>query len=135
MQQITVLVPNHLGIAAEITCALAERQINIIEIDVNAVDDHGVIVLTVDRYDDALKVLRSHGFQAMTHDALLIKLADKSGALAAIAVRLRDANLDLRSMHIIRREQGFALVSLVSSDNAQAAQVLADVLVVDSSAR
>jgi hypothetical protein len=135
MQQITVLVPNHLGIAAEITCALAERQINIMEIDVNAIDDHGVIVLTVDRYDEALKVLRDHGFQAVTQDAILIKLVDKSGALASIAVRLRDANLDLRSMHIIRRDEGTALVSLVSSDNAKASQVLADVLVVDTTAR
>ena len=135
MQQLTVLVPNHLGVAAELTCALAERQVNILEIDVNAVDDHGVIVLRVDNYDEALKALRDHGFQAITQDALLIKLQDKSGALAAIAVRLRDANLDLRSMHIIRREEGTALVSLVSSDNVRASQVLSDVLVVDTSGK
>lgn len=135
MQQITVLVPNRPGVAAGVTSALAERGVNILEIDVDSVDDHGVIVLGVDNCDEALKALRDHGYQAITQEALLIQLADEPGALAIIAARLRDAELDLRSLHILRREKGGALVSLISSDNARASQILADVLVVDAPAK
>lgn len=131
MKQIAVFVPNECGIAATIASLLAERGVNIEELDIDAVEDHGLIVLTVDLYDEALRALRDHGFKAITQDALLIKLEDKPGALAVIAVRLKDAGLDLRSMHIHRRENGWAFATLVASNNKMAAIVLQDVLAVE----
>lgn len=131
MKQIAVFVPNECGIAATIASLLAKRGVNIEELDIDAVEDHGLIVLTVDLYDEALRALRDHGFKAITQDALLIKLEDKPGALAVIAVRLKDAGLDLRSMHIHRRENGCAFATLVTSNNKMAAIVLQDVLAVE----
>jgi hypothetical protein len=131
MKQLAVLVPNELGIAARLTACLAERGINIEEIDVESVADHGIVVLSVDRYDEALRALSDHGFRVITQDTLLVRLEDKPGALAAVALRLRDAGLDLRSMHILRREASSTTASLVCSDNARAAEVLKDVLVVE----
>jgi hypothetical protein len=95
------------------------------------VEDHGIVVLSVDRYDEALRALSDQGFRVITQDTLLVRLEDKPGALAAIAVRLKDAGLDLRSMHILRRDSGNTVASLVASDNAKAAEVLRDVLVVE----
>jgi len=131
MKQLTVLVPNEHGIAARLTTALAERGINIEEIDVESVADHGIVVLSVDRYDEALRALSDHGFRAITQDTLLVRLEDRPGALATVAMRLRDAGLDLRSMHILRRDATTTTASLVCSDNARAAEVLRDVLVVE----
>ncbi|MBB5031852.1 ACT domain-containing protein [Prosthecobacter vanneervenii] len=131
MKQLTVLVPNEHGIAARLTAALAERGINIEEIDVESVADHGIVVMSVDRYDEALRALSDHGFRAITQDTLLVRLEDRPGALAAVALRLRDAGLDLRSMHILRRDATTTTASLVCSDNARAAEVLRDVLVVE----
>jgi hypothetical protein len=131
MKQLTVLVPNELGIAARLTTCLAERGINIEEIDVESVADHGIVVLSVDRYDEALRVLSDEGFRVITQDTLLVRLEDKPGALAAVAVRLKDAGIDLRSMHILRRDDSGTIASLVCSDNALAAEVLRDVLVVE----
>ena len=129
MKQLTVLVPNKTGVAAEITACLAEKNINIEEIEIEGVEDRGIVVLTVDRYDEALRVLSDRGFRVITQDTLLIRLQDKPGALATVAMRLKDANLDLRSMHILSREPAGTIVSLVSSDNLRAAEVLRDVLV------
>src|SRR5688572_29373636 len=131
MIQLTVLVPNEPGIAARLTTCLAERGVNIEEIDIEGVEDRGIVVLTVDRYDEALRALGEHGFRAITQNTLLIRLEDRPGALATVAMRLRDAGLDLRSMHILRRQEGGTIASLVASDNAKAAEVLRDVLVVD----
>ncbi len=129
MKQITVLVPNEIGVAARITTCLAERGVNIEEIDIEEVDDHGLVVLSVDQYDEALRALRDEGFRAVTQDTLLVRLEDKPGALAVVAVRLKDAGLDLRSMHILRRDGGFTYASLVASDNVKAAGLLKDVVV------
>lgn len=132
MKQLTVLVRNETGVAAEIATCLAERGVNIEEIDIEGVEDRGIVVLSVDRYDEALRALRDHGFHAITQDVLLVRLEDKPGALAAIAVRLKDAGIDLRSMHILRRDEGGTIASLVASDPAKAAELLKDVLVTKS---
>lgn len=129
MKQLTVLVPNEIGIAASIAACLAQCGVNIEEIDIEGVEDRGIVVLKVDRYDEALRALSDGGFRAVTQDALLVRLEDKPGALAAIAMRLKDANLDLRSMHILRRDAGGTIASLVASDNGRAGEVLKDVLV------
>ena len=131
MKQITVLVRNEVGVAATVAAALAERGVNIEAFDIEGVEDRGIIVLTVDKYDEALRALHDHGFKAITQDVLLVRLEDRPGALASVARRLKDASLDLRSMHIVRREAGTTLASLVASDPAKAAEVLRDLLVVE----
>ena len=134
MKLLHVLAPNQPGVLARITEALAAAGVNIEDFDVESHDEEGIISLTVDKYDEALRVLRDLGYRAITQDTLLIRLDDKPGALAKIAVRLKDAGLDLRSMHIVRRSGAFSIVSLVASDNARAAAVLRDVLIGDSPA-
>ncbi len=129
MKQLTVLVPNKPGQLAILTEKLAAASVNIESFDVESQGEDGLIVLMVDRYGEALRALRDAGYKAVTQDTLLIRLEDKPGALAKIAVRLTDAGLDLRSMHIVRRSGEFSIVSLVASDNVAAAGVLRDVLI------
>ena len=131
MKQLTVLVPNRTGVAASVMSALAEHDVNIEEFDIEGMEERGIIVLSVDKYDEALRALRDHGYKAITQDTLLVRLKDRPGALAAVAVKLRDAGLDLRSMHIVRRDAGETLASLVTSDHARAAEILRDLLVVE----
>ena len=131
MKQITVLAPNRTGILADITAALAERGVNIEDIDVEGMTDDGIVVLTVDQYDLALRTLRDHGYKAISQEALIVRLEDRPGALAEVAVRLRNAGLDVRSMHIAHRDAGRTLASLVVSDPTRAAEVLSDVIVVE----
>ncbi|MEO6741871.1 MAG: ACT domain-containing protein [Chthoniobacteraceae bacterium] len=129
MKLLHVLAPNQPGILARIAEALAAAGVNIEDFDVESHNAEGIISLSVDKYDEALHVLRDLGYRAITQDTLVIRLEDKPGALAKIAVRLKDAGLDLRSMHIVRRAGEFSIVSLVASDNAAAAAVLRDVLI------
>jgi hypothetical protein len=129
MKLLHVLAPNRHGVFARITEALAAAGVNIEDFDVESHDAEGIVSLTVDKYDAALHVLRDLGYRAITQDTLLIRLEDKPGALATVAVRLKDAGLDLRSMHIVRRSGKFSIVSLVASDNVRAAAVLRDVLI------
>ena len=129
MKQLTVLVPNQPGQLAKISEVLAARGINIEDFDVESHGADGLISLTVDKYDAALRALRDAGFRAVTQDTLLIRLEDKPGALAAVAVRLKDAGIDLRSMHIVRRTESVSIATLVTDQNAKAAEVLKDVLI------
>jgi hypothetical protein len=129
MKLITVLVPNKPGQFAGIAEALARREVNVESFSAEGHGEDGFIMLTVDKYDEALRALHDARYKAVSQDALLIRLEDRPGALATVAVRLKDACLDLRSMHIVRRTGDFSIVSLVASDNARAAAVLRDVLI------
>ena len=129
MKQLTVLAPNQPGQLPLITEALAKYDVNIEDFDVESHGAEGLISLTVDKYDDALRALRDEGYRAVTQDTLLIRLEDKPGALATIALRLKEAGLDLRSMHIVRRTGNVSIATLVADDNAKAAAILHDVLI------
>ncbi|MDF1814424.1 MAG: ACT domain-containing protein [Verrucomicrobiales bacterium] len=129
MKQITIITENQSGEVATISRLLADLDINIEKFEVEKGEELGVITLTVDKYDAALRAIREAGFQAITQDALLVRLEDKPGALAKIAARFEEKAIGLRSMHIIRRRNGHAHVSIVTTDNEKAGEMLKDVLV------
>lgn len=129
MKQITIITDNQSGEVAKLTNLLGDLGINIEDIEIEKGEEQGVITLTVDKYDDALKAIRDEGFQAITQDAILVRLEDKPGALAQIATRFAEKDIHLRSMHIIQRRKGFAHVTIVTTDNQKASELLADVLV------
>ncbi len=130
MKQITVLTSQDPNELTRVASLLGDAGVNIEDISANNIEETGLIVLSVDQYDKALQALRDARLRAITQDALVIRIEDKPGGLATIARRLRDAGIDLRSMHILRREAGSSsLASLVATDNAKAAIVLADVVV------
>jgi len=129
MKQIAVLVGNRSGVIADLTALLAERGVNLTDIDTDGSDEHGVVHLSVDRYDDALAALAAAGYRAISEDAIVIRLHDEPGALANIALRFKAADINIRSMHILSREQEHVLVSIVSERREEALRLVADVRV------
>lgn len=128
MKQITVVAKGHPDLVAEITEALAARKINIETLEAEEVRGMGVVVFSVDRYDDALQALRDASFHAVTEDALVVQIADEPGALARVARRLADAGIHIRSARIIRRTDGSVVA--ISTDRIQEARdVLKDLLI------
>ena len=129
MKQITILTRKDPAELARVATILGDAGVNIEEMDAEHVEETGIIVLSVDRYDEALRALADHGLRAITQNALVIRIEDKPGALAAIAKELRDAGVDVRSMHILRRDASASLVTLVATDHDKAREILADVVV------
>ena len=130
MKQITIVSNNRPGLAAEITEALAAHNINIENIDAETAGDTAVAILTVDRYDDALNVLNTiPNIRAVSEDAILIRLADKPGALAEIARRFKDANINLRSLRFIHKDSGHGIVAICTERSEEALELVRDVLI------
>ena len=73
-------------------------------------------------------MLRETRFKVFSEDALVVKIEDRPGALAEIAARFKEASVGLRSMHIIRRDAGVSLASIVADDRALAEELVRDVL-------
>ncbi|QQL45423.1 ACT domain-containing protein [Sulfuriroseicoccus oceanibius] len=128
MQEITVFVNNQPGAVADVTATLAAADINIEEIDAEGVVESGVITLCVDQHNEGLAALKAAGFDAHSEDALIIKLEDKPGALAQIAARLKESNINLRSLRIIDHVGSQCLASIVADNQPAARKALKDVI-------
>ena len=129
MKQITIVTDKTPGLVAEISETLAAFQINIETLDAEIIQDHGVVILTVDRYDEALAVLRDAGLPAVSEDAIVIRIADEPGALAKISRRFHDARIYLRSVRIMRRSNGYGVVLLSTERTEEALALVKDVLI------
>ena len=121
--------PGQPGTLAEVTSLLAEAGVNIRSFDAHEDEDHGLISMYVDDYDEALILLKQAGFHPISEDALVVRVLDEPGALARIANRFKEAHINLRSLHIVHRSDGSNLASLVTSDNEAARKLLSDLSV------
>jgi hypothetical protein len=128
VQRIRVVSRNRPGVLAEVTELLASKGISISYIAARAYGNDGVIVVDVGDTDadTALGALTAAGYQAVTEDVLLARIKDRPGALADLSRRLLDAQLDVRGLNMVQRDEDWAVVAIATSDNARARSVLAD---------
>jgi hypothetical protein len=131
MNRIIVMVDNQVGIIADIARALSEAGINVESINTETAGDQGAVILTTDNYDHALYVLNQAGFKAVSDDdALVVRLPDEPGALAKVADSLKQAGVNIQSMHILNRQQGYAMVALTTDDRARAETAIGSAVIV-----
>jgi hypothetical protein len=130
MKQITIITPpDRPGTLADIAERLAARGVNIVQIDVTDDHAHGVVFLEAEPYDEALRALSDAGYHAISEEVLAIRIKDEPGALAKVAARFREPQINIRAMRIVRRDSGWATVILSTSNNDRARELLADCLV------
>lgn len=129
MKEIIIPTPNRPGVVADVSQALADAGVNINEMDAHATEESGVIIITVDRYDEALRALNAAGFDAITEDAIVLKLCNEPGALAKVARRLTDAGINIRSLRIAKHLGDNSLVTLVTDRQDAVRGLLGDIVV------
>ena len=130
MKQITIITAaGRPGIVADIAERLGAAGINIQQSNVSDDLAHGVVFLDAEPYDEALRVLAEAGYDAISEDVLVIQIKDEPGALAKVAARFREPQINIHSMRFMRRDGGWATVILSTNDNARARVLLADCLV------
>ena len=124
VNRIVIMAENEVGVIADITAALAGAGINVESLNAETAGSQGAIILTVDQYDSALYVLNQAGFKAVGDDALVIRLPDEPGSLAAVAERLKNAGVNIQSMHILNRQNGHAMIALTVDDRQLACEAV-----------
>ena len=130
MNRIVIMADNEVGVIADITAALAGEGINLESINTEITSDQGAIILTVDNYDRALYILNGAGFKAVGDDALVIRLPDQPGALAGVAGSLKEAGVNIESMHILSRQAGYAMIALKTDNRAAAIAAIGSEVIV-----
>jgi hypothetical protein len=131
MKNLTIILEDSRNALAKISGLLAEAEVNIEEIDAEEVENTSVMHLTIadDTTDKAYETLRDAGYQVMPQNVLLVRVEDKPGGLAKLAVLLMEAKVNVRSMRIVKREDGECLCAIVPEPFEIAKAVLADKVV------
>jgi hypothetical protein len=129
MKQITIVAEDRPGLAADIASALGAANVNIDTLTAETIGSAMVGILTVDKYDEALRALAAAGFQAFSEEVLVVQLNDRPGELARLMLRFKDAGISLRSMRFIRRSDDKAFVALGTERTQEALELVRDVIV------
>ena len=124
-RRIIVIVPDEPGSLAKVTEAVGEAEINIESIEGRSVGELGVITLQTSNDEAALHALLEADMRAVTSDAIVFHLPDRPGALAGVAQLLGSHGLNVRTIHIVQRLAGHAIIA-VTTDNDDLAVSLLD---------
>jgi hypothetical protein len=125
MNRIIIMANNEVGVIADISRVMADNDINIETMTAQGPGENGVVTLTTDDNDAALRALTDAGFKVVTDDALILQLPDEPGALAKVAQRFKDTGVNIQSLHILARHHGYTTVAL-SADDRTRAETLVD---------
>ncbi len=130
MKQISVVSEDKPGVVALISEVLANHQININSLDAETFGQWAVTLVTVDKYDEALRALRSETtYRILTEDVILVRIEDRPGALAKLARLFRDRGINIRSMRIIQRGANDSAVAISTDKTKEALELVKDILI------
>ncbi len=117
--RIVVIANNEVGVIADITAILANAGINLESINTEVSSEQEAVILTTDNSNRALYVLNQAGYKAVGDEVLVLRLRDEPGTLAQVAGNLKQAGVDIQSMHILNRQGGYAMIALTTNDRAR----------------
>ena len=122
--RIIVIVPDEPGSLAKVTEVLGEAEINIESIDGGSIGELGVLTLRTSDDDAALHALLEADLRAVTSDAIVFRLPDRPGALAGVAQLFGNHQVNVRTIHIVHRLAGHAIVAVTTDDDDKARSLL-----------
>lgn len=129
MKVLTIVQENHPGLLAEVTTLLEKDGIGVKDFTGTSLGDTAVLTLTVGPYLEAFQLLSNAGYKVVASEHLLVRLERHPGALAELSRKLAEANVDVRGMHIVSRDERAGIVALETVDHEKAREVLKDILV------
>ena len=129
MKTITIISKDYTGLMADVTELLTAKQINISSITAELIDTDAFIRLQTEQRTDALKILTEAGFNAVSQDSVIVRIADTPGALAKISRTLAENGIDIRGINMIQQNEGFNVVAISSNQEDKTRDILKEMLV------
>jgi hypothetical protein len=126
---LNIIQEDHPGLLAEVTTVLEEEGIAVHDFAGLSVGKTAVLSLTIERDQEAFRLLSDAGYRVIASEHLLIRLDKHPGALAELSRRLAQANVNVRGMHIVNNDETAGIVALETVDYEKAREVLKDILV------
>ncbi|MFA6907561.1 MAG: ACT domain-containing protein [Candidatus Micrarchaeia archaeon] len=129
MKQITVVVSDKVGVLAELSYLLGKARVNIDAISAEVQGGKSVINLVVSDEKKAEMILKSNGYHVLSGEMLVVKVKDAPGALSDISKKLQRAKINIESIYLLTRGEGYSLDALIVDKPKKAKKVLSEYIV------
>ncbi len=123
MIQLDVDVPDRPGELGKLAAILEEAAVNIDAMSANSGGGHSYISLIVDQPSKARQFLDKAAYASSSRTVLVVRIADRPGALAGLARKLGDAGVDIESV-VHLETMGDHVQLAIGVDNLDAARSL-----------
>ena len=127
VDQISVLIENQTGRMAQLTAALAGKDVDIKGVCVTDTVDYGICRLIVSDTDAAITALTDGGFTASVTKVIAVELDDVPGGLNFVLTTLKDYGISLDyiySINVIEGDKAGIIIKV--GEPEAAAKVLAE---------
>ncbi len=123
MIQLDVELPDRPGELAKLLGILARQSINIDAMSANSGDGRTYVGLITDQPIKARQSLAKAGYACAQHTVIIVRVDDTPGAFAALARKLGDAGVNIRSV-VHLESVGDSVQLAIGVDNREAARGL-----------
>lgn len=124
MNQLVLVASDKVGLLAKIARTLAKAKINIESISGEAVGRKAIIRMVVSNDVKATEALKKAGYDVVPSDALVVKLANKPGALAELAEKLAKARVNIENVHLVHKGDREGIFALKTDAPGKAGKLL-----------
>jgi hypothetical protein len=121
VKQISVFLENKSGRLADVTEALAKKNINICAMSIADTTDFGILRLIVNKPEEAEKALSEKEFTVSCTSVIAIGVEDKPGGLSKVLSILQDNGISIEYMYAFVGKTGneaFVILRVESPETA-----------------
>lgn len=129
MKDLVVTVKDRVGLLADLSFILAKNKINIESVDVDVINENAIITLSLSDNDRGKIILEKSGYVVDESDIIKIKLLDKPGELNKVADLLSKESVNIKTMHIISKENNYTILAIRVNNQKKALEILKKFLI------
>ncbi|MBI5158858.1 ACT domain-containing protein [Candidatus Micrarchaeota archaeon] len=124
MKQLVVVAVDKVGLLARVARVLAKAKVNIESVSCETAGKQAIIRIVVSSEVKASSVLKKAGFEVVSSDALVVKIANKLGALAEVAEALSRKKINIENVHLVHKGAREGIFAIKTSKQEQAMRLL-----------
>jgi hypothetical protein len=128
MRELIIVAKDRVGLLAQISKILGDKNINIDSVSVETLGKDAIIHLVASREEEATQLLEDAGFKVTASDTIVLKIEDHPGELAKVALTLAESGINIRSVLFLRKEENKGLFAVKVSKPEKAVEILKDYL-------
>ena len=123
MQEFNVILTDKPGELAQVASAVGDEGINILGC-VGMGRSTASVTMVTDDEEATSQVLKSMGRDFEINELIMTTLSNKPGALAEMATKLSDADINIKSFYIMKMELDIADVALTTDNPSKTKEIL-----------
>ena len=130
MEKIILISEDYIGLITDITEILSKNKIKIKNIDADKINNTALIKISSDNNKYTYEILIKAGFNIIFNtEIIMVKIDDELGALAKLARKLSENNIDIRSLNIVEQDENHLILSITCSDPEKTKKLMSHMLI------